>query len=32
MNGFLEMKAYPDVEPAIQALNAPGIRLGFFPT
>ena len=29
MNGFLEMKAYPDVQPAIQALSAAGIRLGF---
>jgi 2-haloacid dehalogenase len=29
MNGFLEMKAYPDVHPAIQALSAAGIRLGF---
>ena len=29
MNGFLDMKAYPDVQPAIQALSAAGIRLGF---
>jgi 2-haloacid dehalogenase len=29
MNGFLNMKAYPDVQPAIQALSAAGIRLGF---
>ena len=29
MNGFLEMKAYPDVRPALQALSDAGIRLGF---
>ena len=29
MNGFLEMKAYPDVQPALEALSATGIRLGF---
>jgi len=29
MNGFVEMKAYPDVQPALQALSAAGIRLGF---
>ena len=25
----LEMKAYPDVQPALEALSATGIRLGF---
>ena len=29
MNGFLEMKAYPAVQPALEALSATGIRLGF---
>jgi 2-haloacid dehalogenase len=29
MNGFLHMKAYPDIQPAIQALSGAGIRLGF---
>jgi 2-haloacid dehalogenase len=29
MNGFLEMKAYPDVQPALQTLSDAGIRLGF---
>ncbi len=28
MNGFLAMRAYPDVQPAIDALSAAGIRLG----
>ena len=29
MNGFLEMKAYPDVQPALQTLSDAGLRLGF---
>ena len=29
MNGFLEMKAYPDVQPALQTLSMAGLRLGF---
>ena len=29
MNGFLEMKAYPDVQPALQTLSEAGLRLGF---
>jgi 2-haloalkanoic acid dehalogenase type II len=29
MNGFLEMKAYPDVQAALQTLSDAGLRLGF---
>jgi 2-haloacid dehalogenase len=29
MNGFLEMKAYPDVRAALQTLSDAGLRLGF---
>ena len=28
VNGFLEMKAYPDVQPALQTLSDAGLRLG----
>lgn len=30
MNAYLELKAYPDVELALQSLKEADIRLGFF--